>query len=111
MFPGIPENTVYGELAWTDGSGMSTALEARWVDEVFVNDVNTDRADAYTVVNWRLIFEQESGQWRFTEFARVNNMFDEKYSSSVVLNDSGGAFYEPSPTRNFQVGVSAAYAF
>lgn len=109
--PGIPENTVYGEIGWTDGSGMSTAVEARWVDDVFVNDVNTDVADAYTVVNWRLIFEQASGHWRFTEFARVNNMFDEKYSGSVVLNDSGGAFYEPSPPRNFQVGVSAAYAF
>ena len=109
--PGIPENTVYGELAWSAFDGMSTALEARWVDKVYVNDVNTAWADAYTVVNYRLAFKQESGGWRFTEFARVNNLFDEKYSGSVVLNDSGSAFYEPSPGRNYQVGVSASYAF
>jgi iron complex outermembrane receptor protein len=109
--PGIPENTVYGELAWSGVDGMSTAVEARWVDKVYVNDVNTDRADAYTVVNWRLAFTQASGGWGFTEFARVNNLFDEKYSGSVVLNDSSFAYYEPSPGRNFQVGVSASYAF
>jgi iron complex outermembrane receptor protein len=109
--PGIPENTVYGELAWSGFDGMSTAVEARWVDKVYVNDVNTDWADAYTVVNWRLGFEQVSGGWRFTEFARVNNLFDEKYSGSVVLNDSDSAFYEPSFSRNFQVGMSASYAF
>jgi iron complex outermembrane receptor protein len=81
------------------------------VDTVYVNDVNTESADAYTVVNWRLAFKQASGGWGFTEFARVNNLFDEKYSGSVVLNDSGFAYYEPSPGRNFQVGVSASYAF
>jgi iron complex outermembrane recepter protein len=109
--PGIPENTVYGELAWSGVDGMSTAVEARWVDKVYVNDVNTESADAYTVVNWRLAFRQVSGGWRFTEFARVNNLFDEKYSGSVVLNDSNSAYYEPSPGRNFQVGVSVSYAF
>lgn len=109
--PGIPENTVYGELAWSGANGMSTAVEARWVDTVFVNDVNTESADAYTVVNWRLAFDQVSGGWRFTEFARVNNLFDEQYAGSVVLNDSNFAYYEPAPGRNFQVGVSASYAF
>ena len=81
------------------------------MDKVFVNDVNTDWADAFTVVNWRLALEQKSGGWRFGEFARVNNLFDKKYVGSVVLNDSGGAFYEPAPGRNYILGVSASYQF
>ncbi len=109
--PGIPENMVFGELAWANDRDLSTAMEVRWMDKVFVNDVNTDRADAFTVVNWRLALEQKSGGWRFNEFARVNNLFDEKYVGSVVLNDSGGAFYEPAPGRNYILGVSASYQF
>ncbi len=109
--PGIPENMVFGELAWTNDLGLSTAMEVRWMDKVFVNDVNTERADAYTVVNWRLALEQKIGDWRFSEFARVNNLFDKKYVGSVILNDSGSAFYEPAPDRNFMVGGSVSYAF
>ena len=109
--PGIPENMVFGELAWTNERGLSTAMEVRWMDKVFVNDVNTDQADAFTVVNWRLALEQNLGDWRFSEFARVNNLFDKKYVGSVVLNDSGGAFYEPAPDRNYILGVSASYQF
>jgi iron complex outermembrane recepter protein len=109
--PGIPENMAFGELAWANDRGLSTAMEVRWMDKVFVNDVNTESADAFTVVNWRLALEQKSGGWRFTEFGRVNNLLDKKYVGSVVLNDSGGAFYEPAPDRNYILGVSASYQF
>ena len=109
--PGIPANVVYGEVAWASGDGMFTAVEARWSDKVYVNDINDEFADAYTVVNWRLAFQQTFGGWGFTEFARVNNIFDEQYVGSVVLNDADRAYYEPSPGRNFIVGASASYAF
>ncbi len=110
--PGIPENMVYGELGWSsEPIGMSTAVEARWVDKVYANDINDEFADAYTLVNWRLNFEQVAQGWRFTEFARINNLFDEQYVGSVIVNDSGRRYYEPSPGRNFVVGASASYAF
>ena len=102
---------VYGEVAWASGDGMFTAVEARWSDKVYVNDINDEFADAYTVVNLRLAFQQAFGGWRVTEFARVNNILDEQYVGSVVLNDADRAYYEPSPGRNFIVGASASYVF
>lgn len=110
--PGIPANIVYGEIAWgSEPLGMATAVEARWVDKVYANDINDEFADAYTVVNWRLGFEQNSQGWRFTQFARIDNILDEQYVGSVIVNDSGRRYYEPSPGRNFTVGASAGYAF
>jgi iron complex outermembrane receptor protein len=110
--PGIPENMVYGELAWgSEPTGMSTAVEARWVDKIYTNDINDEFAHAYTVVNWRINFEQVAQGWRYGAFARINNLFDEQYVGAVIVNESGRRYYEPAPGRNFIVGASASYAF
>src|SRR5690606_722102 len=57
--PGVPQATAYGELSWRhEPRGFETALEARWSDRVFVNDANSESADAYAVVSWRAALER-----------------------------------------------------
>ena len=110
--PGIPSNMVYGELGWRYAPfGLSTALEARWVDEVFTNDLNDESADAYAVVNWRLGFEQKFGGLRLAEFARVDNILDEEYVGSVIVNEASRRYYEPAPGTSYTVGLTASYQF
>jgi len=110
--PGIPENMVYADIGWhSEVTGMSTAVEARWVDRVYTNDINDEWAPAYTTVSWWINVQQSITGWRFTEFARVDNMFDEQYVGSVIVNDSGRRYFEPSPGRNFTMGLTASYAF
>ena len=102
----------YGELGWRYAPlSLSTALEARWVDKGFTNDLNDQSADAYTVVNWRPGFEQKFGGLRQTEFARVDNIFDENYVGSVIVNEVNGRYYEPAPGTNYTVGLAASYQF
>jgi len=110
--PGVPANSVYGELGWSyNPIGFATALEAHWVDKVFTNDLNSESADAYTLVNLRASFEQKAGSWKLYEFARVDNILDKEYVGSVIVNASNGQYYEPAPGRNYTVGVSASYQF
>lgn len=110
--PGVARGTAYGELSWRDDAyGFETAIEARWSDRVFVNDENSEAADAHTVASWRAGFEQRTGGWTFREFARVDNLFDRRYIGSVIVNAFGGRFYEPAAERNYFVGVRAAYRF
>lgn len=110
--PGVPANSVYGELGWSYNPwGFSTAVEARWIDKVFTNDLNDASADAYTLVNLRLGFEQKLGGWKLNEFTRVDNIFDEMYVGSVIVNASNGQYYEPAPGTNYTVGVSVSYQF
>jgi iron complex outermembrane receptor protein len=110
--PGAPEGTAYAELAWRLPSlGLFTALEARYLSRIYVNDVNSDAAESSTVVNWRISFTQEFGRFTLSEFARVENVFDETYVGGVNVNDGNNRFFAPAPGRNALLGVSLAARF
>jgi iron complex outermembrane recepter protein len=110
FIPGIPRSMIYGELTWKHApSGFSSGLELRHVDRVYVNDINSDAAPAYTVANLRFGFEQKFGGWQTKEFYRVDNMTDRKYAGSVIVNESLSRFFEPAPGRNHLIGVSLSY--
>jgi iron complex outermembrane receptor protein len=40
---------------------------------------------------------------------RVDNLTDRAYVGSVIVADSNGRFYEPSPGRTFTIGVTAEF--
>jgi iron complex outermembrane receptor protein len=54
---------------------------------------------------------QRLGRWRLTEFLRVDNVANRNYAGSVIVNETNGRFYEPSPRRNMTVGIRAALQF
>jgi iron complex outermembrane receptor protein len=110
--PGVPGSSLYGEVAWRHaGTGFSTAIEARYSAKVYADDANTASAPAYWVFNWRGGFEQRVGNWRFAEFVRVDNLAGKEYVGSLIVNEANQRYYEPSPTRTWLVGLTAAYAF
>ena len=110
--PGTYRQQLYGELAWKYPElKFNTALEGRYNSKVFVNDTNSDFADAYTVFNIRAGFNQDVSNWKFSEYLRVENIFDKEYIGSVKINDSNSRFFEASPTRNYLLGLNATYKF
>ncbi len=110
--PGTYQTQLYGELAWKEQSiGLNSAVEMRHFSKAFVNDTNTDSAPAYTIFSVRASLQQQVGQWRISEYARIDNLFDKEYIGSVRVNDSNSRFFEPAPGRNYIVGIKANYAF
>lgn len=110
--PGVPLYMVYGELVWRHAaSGFHAGAELRANGKVYVNDANSAFADPYTIGNLRAGFEQRGKKWRLTEFARIDNITDRKYVGSVIIADSNNRFFEPSPERNYLVGLSAQLSF
>jgi iron complex outermembrane receptor protein len=107
----VPQTTIYGELKWRPLKDLVTALEARRVSSIAVNDENADTAEAYTVANWRIGLEQGGRGWRLQEFLRIDNLFDKTYAGSVIVNANGGAFFEPAPRRNYIIGLNARFEF
>lgn len=113
--PGIPRVTAYAEVAWKHRPwGLETALEARHIGRIAVDDRNTDFAPAATVFNLRFSLAQKVDRWTFREFLRVDNVADRNYVGSVIVNEGTqprGRFFEPAPGRTWLLGVNAAYAF
>jgi iron complex outermembrane receptor protein len=106
--PGVPSKQAYGELAWKPRSvpGIDTALEAQYVDKLYVDEQNSDAAPSYAVMNVRLGYTWTLPRAQWTAFVRVNNLFDRNYAGSVIVDDGNGRFFEPAPGRNWFVGTS-----
>lgn len=109
--PGIPPHQLFTELFYAHPSGFYGALNLLFVDDFFANDANTERNDAYTVLNLRMGYEMHLGHARVSPFVGLNNISDENYNGLVRLNALGRRFFEPAPDFNVYGGVVMAYEF
>ena len=111
--PGVPSANLFAELAWKDTfDRYGAALEGVATNKIYAEDSNAEKpAPGYTVVNARVNAKQSVGNWRFKQFARLNNLFDRTYVGSVIVGDSNKRYYEAAPGRNWLLGVSAQYVF
>jgi iron complex outermembrane receptor protein len=102
--PGVPPHQLYGRLHY-EGSGLSGTLRAKTADEFFVDNANRDRNDGYTVVDLRAGYTARLPGVQVKPFIGLNNIFDTRYNSSVVVNAIAGRYYEPAPGRNIYLGL------
>ncbi len=109
--PGIAKNQAFTRIAWQPEQGFQAGLEARYMDKIYVDDINSDTAPSYTVVAANVGYVWVNGDWKINSYARVDNLFDRNYVGSVIVNDSNSRFFEPADGRNFSVGMSVTKAF
>lgn len=110
--PGAPRSSLYAELKWRYAPvGFTAALELQHKGRVWVDDRNSEAADASRVANVAAGFVQAAGAWRITEYLRIDNLTDRRYAGSVVVNDANLRFYEPAPGRNAALGLQVLRAF
>jgi iron complex outermembrane recepter protein len=112
LIPGVPKQSLFADLAWTSaGGGMQAGVEWRATSKVTVNDLNTESAPGYGTVAARISFNQKMGNWTLREFARVDNLLAKSYVGSVIVNQAGAQYYEPSPGRTWLLGIVGSYKF
>ena len=107
--PGIPEQMAYVELAYYHPSGFYTVWDTQLVDQVYVDNANSDAADDYAVSNLRLGYTIDLGDKVFTPFFGINNIFDQNYIGAVRVNESNSRFFEPAPELNLFAGMSLRF--
>jgi iron complex outermembrane recepter protein len=107
--PAVPTNALYAGLSWNYAPwGFSTTLEALSRARIYTDDRNSDAAAGYWVANLRAGFEQETKHWRFSEFARLDNVANRAYVGSVIVNESNSRFFEAAPGRTAYIMFNAA---
>ncbi|SMC29329.1 iron complex outermembrane recepter protein [Andreprevotia lacus DSM 23236] len=105
--PGIPGASLFADLAWQPADGALLALETVYSGSMMVNDANSDARASYWLINLRAGLQQKLGAWRFKEFVRLDNLLEQQYAGSVIVNESNGRYFEPAPGRSVFAGVSA----
>ena len=73
-----------------------------------MSDTLDTRTSPWWATNVRVGWEGDgkAGRMRLAPFIGVNNAFNHKYVSSVVINAAANRFYEPAPGRNAYFGLS-----
>jgi iron complex outermembrane receptor protein len=108
--PAVPMNALYAGLTWAFVPlGFSTTVETEARAHIYTDDRNSDSAAGYWVTNLRAGFVQESARWRFSEFARIDNLANRAYVGSVIVNESNSRFFEAAPGRTAYLMFNAAY--
>lgn len=113
--PGIPQSFLFSELLWTQrpavpgqkamASGSQAGIELTQAGRLYANDTNTACADGYTTLNLKASHAWVLGAGRLTTYARIDNVTNERYVGSVIVNQAGAQFYEPASGRNWTLGV------
>lgn len=104
--PGLPAHHISVDLTSTL-SGIRGALRVDFVSDTFANNQNTATNSGYVVVDVDVAY----ADWFINNvhvqpFLRLSNVLDTTYNGSMVINAFGGRYFEPSPGRTVQAGVS-----
>lgn len=105
--PGVPDLT-FGALGRV-GLRKGTTLEAGWraVGPVAADAAGTAEVPGYALVHLRATqrFRLRAGA-QLGIFLHADNLFDERYTGFVQVNDPGGRYYNPAPGRSLFVGAA-----
>jgi iron complex outermembrane receptor protein len=103
--PGVAPHQLFGRLTYAHRSGVTGSVEMEAAEGYFVDNANEARNDGYAVVHLRVGYGAGLATLGIEPFVGVNNVFDVRYNSSVVVNAFGGRYYEPAPGRNIYAGL------
>ena len=108
---GVPKHNLVSRMDVRTRVGLYLNFTHQFTEEIPLNDANTIYQDAYSLVNLRLGWVKQLGNWNLEIFAGVDNLLDERYSLGNDLNAFAGRFYQPAPTRNRYGGVKVGWRY
>jgi iron complex outermembrane receptor protein len=113
---GVPKHRIYGGLQISSGRGLFWNTNYQYVDPIPLTDGTSLYSDAYNLVNTQFGYRTQWGaRLNLSLETGINNLFDTRYASSVLINATGfgGAeprYYYPGNGRNYYVGLLLLYS-
>jgi iron complex outermembrane receptor protein len=113
--PGIPQHFLFSELLWAAQAmsgrkhdaalGTQAGIELTQAGRLYANDSNTASAEGYHTLSLKASHGWAVGAGSLTAYGRIDNLSDESYVGSVIVNQALAQFYEPAPGRNWTLGL------
>lgn len=108
--PGVTPNRGALKLTYT-GHRWTASSDAEIVDSYFVNNLNTIRNGSYFDWNIRfsLIHWHPFNGTTLAPYVAAYNLLNEQYNGSVVVNATGGRYFEPAAGRHWAAGLAVTF--
>lgn len=107
--PGVPGQQWNARVQYRPGA-WQWAAEVMASSDTVVNDLATERAPGYALLNLEMSRRWTTAQGTLRAFARIDNALDQRYIGSVIVNDGNQRFFEPGPDRRYNVGLQWQWA-
>lgn len=115
VVPSVPVHNMYVSLAYSHAivrhlNGFAR-LSYNGISGLWVNDANTDKTDAYNLLNAVLGLDLTFGGFNIMVSGGVDNIFDELYVGFTNTNGANGRYYEAGAPRNYFLSLNFGYTF
>jgi iron complex outermembrane receptor protein len=101
---GVPRNVWVSGFDMTTKPGFYLNSTINFTDRLPVNDANTVYANSYWLLNARVGYQKTFKPLAINLYFGGDNLLNKLYSLGNDLNPVGNRFFNPAPTRNWQVG-------
>lgn len=104
--PGVSPFRAGGVLNFKPGKHQFS-FDSEWIGSYYADSENSAKNSAYALLHfrWTVQIAQLFDGGNIRPFVSVNNLFNERYNSSVFVNAFGNRFFEPGSDRNFKLGI------
>ena len=107
--PGVPSRRLYLHTEFSH-DGWWGRISGQGVPSYYTDNANSAEAPRYVRADLSLGHKGiETTGLTVKPFVTVNNVLDEQYAGSVVVNAFGGRYYEPAPERSFSAGLNVEW--
>jgi iron complex outermembrane receptor protein len=111
LIPSVPKKTFNAALDYQIQNGLFWNNNFNFTDEIPLNNANTVFANSYFLLSSRLGWRKEFEIINIKIYAGGENLLNQDYSLGNDINAFGSRYYNPSPKRNWNGGVSATFKF
>ncbi len=114
---GVPKFTLNTSLNFDAKFGLYGLISYNYIGEIPLRDDNTIYSESYQLVNSKIGYKSKnSKKLQFDVFIGLNNIFNEKYASMLLINAGsfGGnapRYYYPGEPSNYYIGTAIKYRF
>ena len=108
---GVPNFTFNSGLKLDTEIGIYGFLNYYFVDKIPMRDDNSVYSKKYQIVNTKIGYKNASiRKVHFDVFFGINNLFDQKYASMLLINagsfgNNAPRYYYPGEPTNFYTGI------
>ena len=114
---GVPKFTYNSSLNFESDFGIYGILNYNYVGEIPMRDDNSIYSKKYQLVNSKIGYKSAANKKiSFDIFVGINNLFDEKYASMLLINarsfgNNAPRYYYPGEPLNYYSGINLKYIF